>query len=399
MPTPTAHAKLSASAAHRWLNCTAAPNYEAQFPSGTSVYAEEGTLAHEFCEIYGRLIFGKIDSTDAEENCRGLKTHDLYNPEMEETAEFYALQLWDASLSYSSPPAVFFEVRVDLSDWIPGGFGTCDFCMIGGDTLQIRDYKHGKGVRVDAEGNPQMRLYALGALAKFRPIYGDAIKRVVTGIIQPRISEDVSTEELTVEELLAWGETVKPRAQAAYTGDGAEFHAGEWCKFCAGKAQCRVRADGYSALEEFAAMDLKDPRLSDAEIADLLTRGKGIKAWYEDLQEYAAEKLLAGGTLPGWKMVAGRSTRKFSDQDAALRALEIAGYDEAILYERKPLTLAQLEKQVGKKAFADICGDYITKPPGSPTLVEASDKRPPYNSAATEAEGLNGNNDNPDQVQ
>lgn len=387
MPTPTAHAKLSASSAHRWLECTASPEYEAQFPRGTSEYAEEGALAHEFCEVIGRETFGMIDSGTADEAIAHLSRHERFNPEMLDTARFYAEHLWAASLGYESKPAVFFEVRVDLSEWIPEGFGTCDFCMIGGDTLRIFDYKHGKGVRVESEGNPQMRLYALGALAKFRPIYGDAIKHVITAIVQPRITDDVSEEELTVEELLAWGESVKPKAHAAFTGEGAEFRAGDWCRFCAGKAQCRARAAGYSALEEYAAMQ-PDNTLSDAEVADLLTRGKGIVKWYEELQEYAREAILKGRALDGWKVVEGRSSRQFTDQDAAFRALELAGYDDAILYERKPLTLAQLEKQVGKKAFAIVCGEYITKPQGSPTLVEASDKRQPYNSAALESEGL-----------
>ena len=388
MPTPSAHAKLSASAAHRWLNCTAAPGYEAQFPSGTSPYAEEGTLAHEFCEVEGRAIFEMIDNEDAAERCAILKQRERYNPEMLQTARFYGERLLEASAEYKTRPAVFFEVRVGLAEWIPEGFGTCDCCMIGEDTLRIFDYKHGKGVPVSAEGNPQMRLYALGALARFRAVYGDAIKHVKTAIIQPRISTDVSTEELTVEELLAWGETVKPRARAAYTGEGAEFCAGDWCRFCAGRAECRARAKGYSALEEFAAMAPDDNRLSENEIADLLRRGAGLVRWYQDLQEYARGALLAGRTISGWKVVEGRSTRQFSDQDAAFRALTAAGYDEAILYERKPLTLAQVEKQVGKTAFAEICGAYVTKPPGSPTLVEASDKRQPYNSAALEAEGI-----------
>lgn len=389
MPTPTAHAKLSASSAHRWLNCTAAPRFEEQFPRSTSVFAEEGTLAHEFCEIYGRNTFGQLENETCAERVSVLQLNEHYSPEMHRTAKFYIEQLEAASLAFQSAPAVFFEVRVDLSEYIPGGFGTCDCCMIGGDTLRIFDYKHGRGVEVSAEGNPQMRLYALGALAKFRVIYGDAIKKVVTAIIQPRITEDVSTEELTVEELLAWGENVvKPKAQTATTGNGATFCAGDWCRFCAGKAQCRARAAGYTALEEFAAMDTKDPRLSDSEIADLLTRGKGIVKWYEELQEYARGAILEGHQLDGWKVVEGRSARQFSDQDAAFKALTDAGYAEAMLYERKPLTLAALEKQIGKKKFSDVCAAFIVKPQGSPTLVEASDKRAPYSSAALEAEGL-----------
>lgn len=389
MPTPSAHAKLSASSAHRWLNCTAAPGFEQQFPRKTSEYAEEGTLAHEICEILGKNYFGQLGNEDALERMLALETHERYDREMLGTGQFYVDRLKEASLSYAAPPAVFFEVRVNLSEIIPEGFGTCDCCMIGGDTLRIFDYKHGKGVEVSAEGNPQMRLYALGALAKFRLIYGESIKKVVTAIIQPRITEDVSTEEMTVEELIAWGETVKPIAQKAFTGEGAEYHAGDWCRFCAGKAQCRARADGYTALEEFAALP-KEPSnlLSAAEIADLLHRGAGLVKWYEDLQEHARAALISGREIPGWKIVEGRSTRQFSNQDDAIAALIGAGYPEATLYERKPLTLAQLEKVIGKKPFAELCGDLIVRPPGKPTLAPESDKRPPYSSAAIEAEGL-----------
>ena len=385
---PTAHAKLSASSAHRWLECTAAPGFERQFPQKTSVFAEEGTLAHEFCEIAGRNMFGLLDNEDAAERAIQLEQNEHFDKEMHSTAKFYAGQLWDANLSYEAPPAVFFEVRVPLDEWIPEGFGTCDCCMIGGDTLRIFDYKHGKGVKVDSENNPQMRLYALGALAKFRLVYGDSIKKVITAIIQPRITEDISSEELTVEELLSWGESIKPAAHAAFTGEGAEFHAGEWCRFCAGKAQCRARADGYTALEEFAAMEPN--KLTDAELANLLHRGAGLKQWYDDLQEYAREAILGGHSLDGWKVVAGRSSRVFTDTDKALDALRAAGYADAILYKREPLTLAQLEKEIGKKKFGEICGSLITTPLGKPTLVEASDKRQPYNSALLEAEGLNG---------
>lgn len=391
MPTPSAHARLGPSGAHRWLNCTAAPGFEEQFPSTTSDYAREGTLAHEYCELAGRLKFGQITNDEWAERVQELQRNELFNPEMLDTALFYANTLADAGLGYEQKPAVFFEVRVPLTEWIPEGFGSCDCCMIGGDTLRIFDYKHGKGVRVESEDNPQMRLYALGALAKFRPVYGDKIKRVITAIVQPRITEDVSEETLTVEDLLSWGETVKPKALAAFTGQGAEFHAGEWCRFCAGKALCRARADGYTALEEFAAMP-KEPSnlLTATEIADLLQRGKGLVAWYEDLQGHARDAILRGESLPGWKVVEGRSRRAFTDTDKALAALIAAGYQEPVLYERKPLTLAQLEKVCGKARFNEICGEYITTPPGSPTLVEESDKRAPYSTATAEAEALSG---------
>ena len=388
MPTPAAHAKLGPSGAHRWLECTAAPGFEQQFPQTTSDYAREGTLAHEYCELAGRLKFGMISKDDWAERAAALQNSPMFQKEMLDTALFYANALADAALGFDAEPAVFFEVRVPLTDWIPEGFGSCDCCMIGGDTLRIFDYKHGKGVKVESENNPQMRLYALGALAKFRAVYGDRIKRVITAIIQPRITEDISEESLTTQELLAWGETVKPKAHAAFTGEGAEFHAGEWCRFCAGKAQCRARADGFTALEEFAAMEPTDNKLSDNDIADLLRRGAGLAAWYADLQDYARSAIMAGRQINGWKVVEGRSSRAFSDQEKAFGALIAAGYPEAMLYERRPLTLAALEKDIGKKRFAEVCGSFITKPPGSPTLAAESDKRPPYSSAAVEAEGL-----------
>ena len=387
MPTPSAHAKLSASSAHRWLECTAAPGFEAQFPQSTSEYAKQGTLAHEICEVLARWRFNQITTAECEKLLDRFETDEMYEPEMRETAVFYTDTLAEAALGFTATPATFFEVRVPLDEYIPEGFGTCDCCMMGGDTLRIFDYKHGKGVAVSSEGNPQMRLYALGALAKFRPIFGDAIKRVVTAIVQPRISTEISEEELTVEELLAWGESIKPKAQAAFTGQGAEFHAGEWCRFCAGKAQCRARADGYTALEEYAAMRNGEP-LTDDEVADLLKRGAGLVKWFEDLQEYARGAILAGHTLAGWKVVEGRSRRQFTDTDKALAALMAAGYEEPVLYKREPYTLAQLEKTVGKRKFAEICGEYITTPPGSPTLVEESDKRPAYSTAAAELEGI-----------
>ena len=387
MPTPNAHAKLSASSAHRWLECTAAPTFEAQFPQSTSEYAKQGTLAHEICEVLARWRFNQITTTECESLLARFEADEMYEPEMRDTAVFYTDTLADAALGFTATPATFFEVRVPLDEYIPEGFGTCDCCMIGGDTLRIFDYKHGKGVKVESAGNPQMRLYALGAMAKFRPIFGDAIKRVVTAIVQPRISTEISEEELTVEELLAWGESIKPKAQAAFTGKGARFSPGDWCRFCAGKAQCRARAAGYTALEEYAAMQDGRP-LTDPEIADLLRRGAGLVKWFEDMQEYARAAILSGHTLAGWKVVEGRSRRQFTDTDKALAALQAAGYQEPVLYKREPLTLAALEKLCGKKRFAEICGEYITTPPGSPTLVEESDKRPPFSTAASEAEAM-----------
>ena len=389
MPTPNAHAKLSASSAHRWLNCTAAPTFEEQFENKSSEYAEEGTVAHELCEITGRLKFGDLDKTDFKILHDNVKQNTRYNAEMEKTAGFYADTLFEKSLIYPERPAVFFEVRVSLEKWIPEGFGTCDCCMIGGDTLRIFDYKHGKGVKVESKDNPQMRLYALGALDKFRMIYGNSIKRVITAIIQPRISEEISEEELSVDELLRWGASIVPTAQTAFTGVNAEFHCGDWCRFCNGKAQCKHRAENYFSLSEYADVEPDSDLLSPEDIAYFLKKGAGIVKWYEDLQDYARQTILAGNDLPGWKVVEGRSVRSFTNTDEAFKALTDSGYPEAMLYERKPLTLSQIEKAVGKKQFDAVCGKFVCRPAGKPTLVEASDKRPAYSSAAAELAALN----------
>jgi len=395
MPTPEKHALLSASSAHRWLVCTAAPRYEELFPESTSGYAEEGRLAHAICELktlkkFTTAITPKTFTTRHNK----LKKDPIYSTEMEKTSDLYIEHLTERAMQYSSMPYVAAEVQVEFSEYVPEGFGTCDNIMIGGDTICITDYKHGKGVPVSAENNPQMKLYALGALKKYRPIYGDTIKKVIMTIDQPRLSETPSVSEITSDELYAWGESIKPIAEKAYMGLG-EYVPGEHCRFCKGKSQCKARADVNSALEEFkncvpealAEHDHGDNILTDAEIGDLLTRGAELVSWYKDLEEYALGAILNGGSIPGYKAVAGRSNRTFSDQDAALSAVIAAGYDESLVYERKAKTLTEIEKLMGKADFAEKIGQFVVKPLGKPTLVPMSDKREPYNPAASDFAG------------
>ena len=412
MPTPEQHALLSASSASRWLNCTAAPRYEEQFPESTSEYAEEGRLAHSICELkllkkFTTSITPKTFTT----RFNKLKKDERYDAEMDKTSDLYIEHLTERAMSFDATPYVTAEVRVDYSDYAPEGFGTCDCVMIGGDTIIITDYKHGKGVPVSAEDNPQMKLYALGALKKYRAIYGDTIKFVVLVIEQLRLSEEPSVWETTTEELIAWGNSIKPIAEKAFAGLG-EFVPGEHCKFCRGKAQCKARAQINMALEEFkdcvpagslspeeleqAEADRQDgiPTniLTDGEIGDLLTRGAELVAWYEDIKEYALNATLNGKEIAGWKAVAGRSNRIFTDQEAALNAVIAAGYDEALVYERKPKTLTELEKLMGKTDFAEKIGQFVTKPLGKPTLVPMSDKREPYSTAAADFTGITESN-------
>ena len=388
-----AHAKCSPSAAYRWLECTAAPTFEEQFPEvAASDYAREGTLAHSICELFVRREFWKrTPKRTLNAQLKKLQAEELYDDEMLTTAEVYVEYLREKALGFKATPFVAPEVRVDLTDYIPECFGTCDCVMFGDDTLHITDYKHGKGVPVSAIGNPQMRLYALGALRLYRVIFGDSIKRVSMAICQPRLSSNVEEDSMTVEELLAWGESVKPRALEAFNGPG-EFVPGEHCRFCRGRERCRARADEQTSLEHFKSFvaENAEPKpgqsaiLTDAEIGDLLKRGAELVQWYTDLQAYALGAILGGGVIPGFKVVEGRSNRAFSDPDAALQTIEAAGYDRAMLYDYKPKSLSELEKLLGKKDFAATVGDYVIKPPGKPTLVPETDKRPPYSPAAVD---------------
>ena len=384
MATPTRHALCSASSSERWLNCTAAPRFEADFPAGTSSYTEEGRLAHSICEISAQMAFELITKRKYNAELKKLKADPLFSEEMLRTAEVYVQHLIEKSMTYDAAPYVAQEVKVDFSEYVPEGFGTCDCIMIGGNTLNITDYKHGKGVEVSAVNNSQMRLYALGAIKKYSMLY--AVKTVSMAIVQPRITDVISEETITVDELMAWGESIKPLAMKAYSGMG-DFKPGSWCRFCRGKAQCKARAENYTALEDFK--ELAGPTipgsLTDAQIADLLFRGADLVSWYEDIKDYARDALLAGHMIPGWKVVAGKSDRVFTDADAALKAIRDAGFtEEQVMKPQEPKTLSQLEKLVGKKRFSELVGTFITKPMGKPTLAQSSDKRDPYNAAAAD---------------
>ena len=406
---PEKHALLSASAASRWLTCTAAPRFEEGLPESTSTYAAEGSLAHAIAELKALKKFTIMTGRTYTTRLNKLKKDPLYDPEMDKTTDLYLEHLTEQAMLYDSTPTVAVEVRVDFSEYVPEGFGTCDCVMIGGDTLSITDYKHGKGVPVAATGNPQMRLYALGALKRYAAVFGDTIKQVRMSIDQPRLNS-YSTDLITVDELLDWGNSIKPIAQKAFSGLG-EFVPGEHCRFCRGKAQCRARANANSALEDFKGCvpaatiqpgefvpqvhsyitpngNEVHPLLTDAEVGDLLIRGQHLIQWYKDLEEYATKRLMDGKPIEGWKLVAGRSVRTFTDQDAAIQAVIAAGYDEALVYDRKPKTLSELEKLMGEAEFAEKIGSFVVKPLGKPTLALATDKREAYNPAASDFAGV-----------
>jgi hypothetical protein len=380
---PLEHALLSASAAERWLHCTAAPRLEETLPDTGSEYAAEGTLAHKLAELKARKKFTTMKPSAYKKALEAIKADPRYQQEMDGHTDTYVNFLTEQAQEFKERPFIALEVRVDYSHVAPEGFGTADCIMIGGDTLCVNDFKYGKGVPKAAEENPQMMLYALGALNVYGMFYGDSIKRIRLSIIQPRL-DSISTWELTREQLETWGAGIRPIAEKAF--NGGEFCEGEWCRFCRARHTCRVRAHTQTALEDFAFA--LPPALSNAEVGDILARAQRLRQWVSDLEEYALSAVLKGETVDGWKAVEGRSTRQFSDADAAIAALIGAGTPKEILYEYRPLTLAQMEKTIGAKAFEAAAGSYVIKPPGKPTLVPESDKRPAYNSAAADFVGV-----------
>lgn len=383
---PTQHALLSASSALRWLHCTGSPLLEKEFPDTTSVYAKEGTLAHELCELKLKKYTTVMPKGTYTRAHNKIMKSELWQNEMESTSETYLEYVKEIMLSCEIAPAVLIEKRVDFSRYVPEGFGTADCLILAGDTLHVIDYKHGKGVVVDADHNPQMMLYALGAMSELSLLY--RFKFVHMTIVQPRVN-NISEFTMSADELIEWGETVvKPKAEAAISGNG-EFEAGDWCRFCRAKQQCKTRYESNDSLYPELS-ERHDPRLITLdELGEYLKRGRDMAAWLEDMKEYALSESLAGADVPGWKAVEGRGSRAFTDTDEAVDTLIKNGIDESVLYERRVLTLAQMEKAVGKKAFGELVGDLVVKNPGKPTLVEESDKRPRITNQPTAADVFN----------
>lgn len=368
-----AHALLGASGAHRWLACTPSARLEEQFPDTSSEAAAEGTLAHELAEAKLRHYFfttdfGKRKLTYA---IKRLKENKLWNDEMQGHTDEYLDYIKRIAIAYPSMPHAAIEVRVEFGEYVPEGFGIADCILICQDTLHVIDFKYGKGVPVSAEQNPQLMLYALGAYEACKILY--PIKRIRLSIVQPRLPDGTSEWECSLEALLKFGEYVKPRAALAFKGEG-EFAPGEkQCRFCRARKQCRARSDENVRLA--FAVDKKPPLISAAEVGVYLRQGEDVAKWLSELKEWALAECLAGKEVPGWKAVEGRSTREWTDMDKAFTELVSKGTPTEMLWERKPLTLAQVEKVVGKKEFAEYVGEMVVRKPGKPTLVKDSDKR------------------------
>jgi len=375
---PDVHARLSASGAKRWMCCTPSVRLEEGFEEKSSTYAAEGTFAHSLAELIINYNAGTIKKTAYTKLFNKLKENEYYNQELQDYVEDYTIKVWEfvnESKAKCKDVILLTEQRLDFSDYVPEGFGTGDVVIVADDEIHIIDLKYGKGVGVSAEENPQLRLYGLGAVAAFDMIY--SFDKVKTTIIQPRL-ENVSSELLTVSELKNWGENiVKPLARLAMIGEG-EFVAGDHCKFCKARATCRARAEANLELTkmEFANPDI----LSDEEIGEVLKQAGYLADWVKDITEYALEEAINGKKWDGWKLVEGRSNRKYTDEIKVVDTLKTAGYDEAILFEKKLYGITAMEKLVGKKNFTQLLNELIEKPQGKPTLVDASDKRPELNS-------------------
>nr|DAW88633.1 MAG TPA: Protein of unknown function (DUF2800) [Bacteriophage sp.] len=363
------HAVLSASSSERWINCPPSARLCENYEDKGSDYAAEGTDAHTLCEFRLKQALG-ISVDDPIENLS------WYNEEMEECAQGYAayvVELLETAKQTCSDPVVMIEQRVNFSRWVKEGFGTADCIVIADGVMNICDYKHGKGVEVSAVGNPQMRLYALGALEIFDGIYD--IDRVCMTIFQPR-KGNVSTDVIDKEALLEWANgDLAEKAKLAYGGLG-NFHCGEWCRFCKAKAECRERAAANLALARY---DFQTPALlDDEEIADILGKVDALITWASDVKEYALQQAVSGKKWIGWKLVEGRSNRKYVSDTVVAATVEGAGYDP---YERKVIGVTAMQKMLGKSRFEELLAPYIEKPQGKPTLVPESDKRPAMNTA------------------
>ena len=363
------HATLSASSSYRWLNCPPSVRICENYADVTTDYALEGTDAHALCEYQLKQSLG-IPAEAPIENLT------WYNAEMEGCAAGYAayvMELLEDAKKTCADPVVMIEQRVDFSRWVKDGFGTADCILIADGVLHIVDYKHGKGVEVSAEKNPQMMLYALGALEIFDGIYD--IETVRMTIYQPRLS-NISIFEMSKDALFEWANTeLTQKAQLAYEGKG-DFHSGEWCRFCKAKAECRERAKANLELAKYEFTE--PPLLGDAEIADILGKLDGLTSWAADVKEYALQQAIGGKKWPGWKLVEGRSNRKYrSDADVA-DVVAHAGFDP---YEHKVRGITAMQMLLGRSRFEELLSPYIEKPQGKPTLVPESDKRPAYEPA------------------
>lgn len=366
------HALLSASGAARWTSCPGSVNQEKDLPDVESVFAQEGTLAHEMCELKLKHYidpksFGKRKLNAA---LKELKNNELYQKEMDGYTDDYVDFIKEKALEFTSNPTIDIERRVDFSTWVPEGYGTCDCIIVGGNKLTIVDFKYGKGVQVDADNNEQLLLYALGAYELNKTFY--SIDTIEMNVVQPRVN-NYSTSTIPVIDLLLWGEHFRECAEKALSDNAELVPSNKACKFCKVKGFCVARAE--KNIELAKVTELNPNEIPKDKIAYYLEIGEDIEKWVKDLKAYALSLCLKGDEVEGLKAVAGRTTRVWADSDLAYKTLVDKGIDEALIYEKVPLTLAKLEKALGKKEFNNLVGDLVAVKEGAPTLVKATDKR------------------------
>lgn len=365
---PSRHALLSASSSERWLCCPPSARLEETIPEKASAYAAEGTLAHSRAEE-------KLTNYLEGHPRKKVQCPDGEMDEATTNYRNYVIEVLNEEKKKDPCAQLFVEVEVDLSKWIPEGFGTSDAVVVSADTLHVIDFKYGEGVPVNAYHNSQLLLYAAGAMNIYEPLYG--FRNITVHIYQPRIGH-FDSYTTTVDDLEKWLEgTVRPMAKRAFAGEG-EFAPGEWCKFCRAAPICKVRA--YKIYDK--AAEKMGHVLSTNEIADLLPELKEIAKWAKDLQEYALETALSGTKYDGYKVVEGASRRKITDDLEAMKKLQTAGYQYTDITETKLKTITELQKLTGKNELQKILGDTLIKPPGAPTLVPESDKRPDIREAS-----------------
>lgn len=366
------HALLSASSSDRWIHCPPSARLSESYEDKGSDYAAEGTDAHALCEFKLKQALG-MEAHDPTEDLS------YYNQEMEDCATAYAayvLEQVEAAKETCPDPVVLIEQRVDFSRWVEDGFGTADCIIIADGTLQVIDFKYGLGVLVSAEKNPQLSCYSIGALELFDGIYDiDTVRMVV---FQPR-RDHLGVYEVSKDDLYRWAdEVLKPAADLAFAGDGS-FLCGEWCGFCKAKNACRARA---AANLKLARYEFKlPPLLTDEDVEDILGKVDDLIAWASDIKEYALQQAISGKEWSGWKLVEGRSNRKYVNEAAVAAAVAKAGFEP---YEQKLLGVTAMQKLMGKSRFEEVLAGLIEKPQGKPTLVAESDKRPAMNNAKTD---------------
>lgn len=384
-----AHAKLSASGSKKWLTCTPSANLEEQFPDEGSQYASEGTFAHELFELHLQHCLKRINLEQFEQRWQKLRRDPAWSMDLQDAVLEAMERAQDAiaeARRVCKDPVILVEQRLDFSPWVPEGFGTGDLVIVTDDFVWVLDYKHGKGVRIEALDNSQMRLYGLGAYNELAHLYD--IKRVRMTVLQPRLS-NYGTEEMAIEDLLKWADgVVVPAAKLAWEGAG-EFVAGDHCSdgFCRARFTCRARGELAMELARSDFALVEPAQLTEEQICQVLAVGDQVATWISDVQTHAlsqAEK--HGKTWPGFKLVEGRSNRKYSDQDAVAQRLLSEGVPEAVIYERSLVGITAMEKAIGKKKFAEVLSDLVVKPAGKPALVPVADKRPALSSVASAAE-------------